>query len=93
MTLLELTTDLARFDSTHTIYAKEPWAPNSDAVAAAPDPDERLVPVELEAQGFRYFLEVSVAKEFSQGWQSTLKRPPIPMQLCERLIQYAVHDA
>jgi len=93
MTLLDLIKNLAKLDPELTIYAKKPWQLDSEAVAALPDPDERPVPPELEAQGFRYFLEVSVATEFAEGWRSTKLLPPTSKKLCDRLIQYAINDA
>lgn len=93
MTLLDLIKNLANLDPDLTIYAKKPWQPSSEAVATLPDPDENPVPPELEAQDFRYFLEVSVATEFAKGWRSTKLLPPSSKALCERLIQYAINDA
>ncbi len=93
MTLLHLINNLAQLDLDLTLYAKKPWQPTSEAVAALPDPDERPVPPELEAQGFHYFMEVSVATEFARGWRSTKFLPPSSRALCERLVQYAINDA
>ncbi len=92
MTLLEVTGSLASLDDASTIYAAEPWTPESAAVVAA-EPLGGGVPAEAGHLGCKYFLEVVIAREFLDGWKIHFAGTPTIAQQCERLIQYAVTDA
>ena len=92
MILLHVIEHLEALDQAHTIYAKQPWSPQSEAALASPPDSNALVPADLLAQGFSYFLEVSIAQEFLAGLGSTHALPSFQQQ-CERIIQYAVNDA
>jgi len=85
-TLLQITRRLQDLDPAQTIYAVEPWSPTAPA-AVAEEPDDGSVPVATESLRYRYFLEVSIAKEVIGGFQGT------PKEVCQRLIHYAVNDA
>lgn len=91
MSLLEVVRLLSSFPETDTIYASEPWSVESIAIVA-PEPEMEGLPAEA-GKGMSYFLEVSVAREFLDGWlMNQVKVPPVEAQ-CIRLIQYAITDA
>jgi hypothetical protein len=52
--------------------------------------DEALPP---EAEGKRYFLEVSTAREILEGWESHLPDQPPLSDCVERIVYYARFDA
>jgi hypothetical protein len=83
---------LDRLSKTSTIYAKAPWTCDSAAIAAE-EPEDGSVPAEARAQGFAYFLEVEIAKEFLEGWIESLAHTPSLQEICGRLIDYAIDDA
>ena len=83
---------LAEFDSEYTIYAVEPWTEQSEAIVAR-EPDGGDLPPELSDAGMKYFLEVSIAKEFIEDWLASLKEQPTRSSICQRLIDYAINDA
>jgi hypothetical protein len=43
--------------------------------------------------GYDYFLEIFIAREFLEDWKASLGAEPSMSQTCARLIQYAVNDA
>jgi hypothetical protein len=92
MKLRELIASLDRLNDDSAIYAMPPWTYDSAAIVAEESEDES-VPVEARAQGFEYFLEVWLAKEFLEGWIETLEHAPSLEEICERLIGYAIDDA
>ena len=73
-------------EQTETIYAQRPWTAASAAFVVKQPTDGRL-PEEAPAGGFIYFLEASIAQEFFGDWRSSFEEG------CDRLIQYAEHDA
>ena len=92
MQLSEVVSRLASWDQESTIYAAEPWTSESAAIIAA-EPVSGEVPEPAGQAGFEYFLEVFLAREFLEGWESTLGRTPTDEERCERLIRYAIEDA
>ena len=52
---MELTQKLYFQDSEKTIYAKKPWLPESE-VEIRVEPQDCLVPDDLEKKGYQYFL-------------------------------------
>lgn len=90
-----LTQILSRLDSLSelsTIYVAEPWSGDSVAIIAE-EPDCGGLPPEAQALGLKYFLEVSVARDFLEGWFSTLTERPPSDAICKRLVSYAITDA
>jgi hypothetical protein len=92
MILKDAVQHLQSLDQDGTIFATEPWTENSFVVV------ERVLETGLATtdavkRGFKYFLEVSIAEEFLQGWKANLGAEPSLKQQCARLIQYAIHDA
>lgn len=91
MKLMEVTRLIHQLDPEQTIYAKEPWCVDSEAVIAAEE-EGSLVPERLARQGFSYFLEVSIASEIIPDLSHV--QPSFTLeQWCERLIRYAENDA
>ena len=72
---------------------EKPWSESCDAVVASEDESGALVPTNLHTNGFSYFLEVDIAKQFLQDWLAPTPRAPTDGESCARLIQYAVNDA
>ncbi|MEI6786201.1 MAG: hypothetical protein WCQ21_35415 [Verrucomicrobiota bacterium] len=92
MKLIEIIRNLDTIDTGQTIYAAEPWTPSSEAIPVR-EPEAGNLPAEAQRLGLRYFLEVSVARDFLDGWVSNLGAHSTDEQKCARLIQYAVNDA
>lgn len=92
MTLLEITEKLGELDREVTIYAVEPWSPNSVAVVDV-EPQGGGVPADAARRGMSYFLEVFIAQDFVEDWQANLPKKPSAVERCQRLIGYAINDA
>jgi hypothetical protein len=92
MALMEVVENLATFDEAATIYAAAPWARDSKALIAD-EPESGGLPEQAKALGMRYFIEVTIARDFLEGWASSLDHAPSVEESCDRLIQYAVNDA
>ena len=92
MNLSDVLRDPEALDADGTIYAARPWTENSEAIVAH-EPEAGGLPVEAERLGLDYFLETFIAREFLEGWMSTLAEMPTLQQKCTRLISYAIHDA
>jgi hypothetical protein len=60
MRIVDIVADLAAHDEELTIYAKEPWSCDSEAVLAR-EPDAGGLPPEAAAIGATYFIEVESA--------------------------------
>ena len=95
MTLLKIIESIDRADladiglSEDVIYAREPWAFDSDAMIT-PAPDDNNVPEAAARLEMMYFLEVNIAKE-ALGWVAN-ELPSIE-EKCQRVIRYAIMDA
>jgi hypothetical protein len=87
MKLIQVIESVDDANEDETIYAVEPWSCDSEA-AVALEPDDGGLPVAVANRGMRYFLEVSIAKEFLESLDQTTSQAK-----CERLIQYALTDA
>jgi len=92
MKLGDVLSRLASLDQDATIYAAEPWMYESPAVVAT-EPDSGGIPEEAASRGFKYFLEVSLAGDFLEGWEATLVETPNTQERCDRIIRYAIDDA
>ncbi|MCP5016846.1 MAG: hypothetical protein GY938_16490 [Ketobacter sp.] len=91
MNLLEVISNLKRFNDEHTIYAQEPWTVSSlSQVEYEPDEGE---PEAVSKLNMSYFLEVDLAIEFLEGWLDSVGSKPSPEDVCNRLIEYAVNDS
>jgi len=92
MTLSDATRDLDKLPREHTIYAVRPWKPSSRAIVAE-EPSDGALPEAVSASDLAYFLEVSIARDFLSDWIASLPTAPSREEQCERLIDYAEHDA
>lgn len=92
MKLREVINQLDNFNSDYTVYAKQPWTPDSEAVVAM-EPDNGGIPDEAKKINAEYFLEIFLVQEFIEGWLSNLDEPPSETDKCFRLIEYAENDA
>jgi hypothetical protein len=90
--LIDLVAQLASLDPEATIYVAEPWACDSPAIVDKEPPTGGL-PDAAMRQGLKYFLEVFVARDFLDDWESSLDKTPTDQARCDRLIRYAVNDA
>lgn len=93
MRLIDVVAQLHVLDDAETIYAKEPWSESCDAVVAPEDEGGALVPPQLQPIGFRYFLEVAIAREVLHDWIESERGSMTDSEACARLLHYAVHDA
>ncbi|MGO8919869.1 MAG: hypothetical protein ACLQJR_28550 [Stellaceae bacterium] len=88
MTLLDVTQNLMTLDRDLTIYAAEPWTPESAAIL---DEQDERPGYSLDPKGDKtYFIEVFIAQDFLKEWVEE-GRPA--REMCERLIYYATYDA
>jgi hypothetical protein len=90
MKLIEAVQQLVKLDGDLTIYARDPWTQSSDTQLAVEGSEEEK---RTKTEGLRYFLEVSLAREFLDDWRSIQKKPQSDEQCCARLIEYATNDA
>lgn len=74
-----------------TIFAQQPWTPDSPAQVLNEDPINGLAP---GAPDLRYVLEVSMALEVLKVW-SRWRAGAVPSvkEAVEAVIHYATHDA
>jgi hypothetical protein len=91
-TLLDLTKHIEDLDDQAVLFVKEPWSPTSEAALYRLG-DDYAIPPEPQQMGFKYFIEVDIAKEFISGWLQNLNSTPSAEETCGRLIHYALHDA
>lgn len=91
MKLLEAIQRLPSLNAEHTIYATQPWTPSSDAEVMLEE-EGQLVPSELARHGYRYFLEVFIARDFVSDL-AQVEPADTPEQVCLRVIGYAENDA
>ena len=89
MTLYEIVAQLESVEDSLCIVAKRPWSKTSEAKLVSLT-EEYRIPEQVLAQGFEYFLEVSVAlDEVLQGLRVSLS----PDQRYEAVQFYAENDA
>ncbi|MHA8115615.1 hypothetical protein ACX122_21465 [Kosakonia cowanii] len=92
MTLSDLIDRLNSFEEEKTIYAKQPWHPDTIAIVSD-EPDEGGIPNEASKVGAEYFPEIFLAREFMENWTSHLDKEPTVEEKCLRLIKHAENDA
>jgi len=78
-------------DEDEVICAVKPFTEGSSAITIPHPASGRIS--DIERAGFSYFLEVSVAREFIEGWLSNKSLLPSIEEQCARLIHYAEFDA
>lgn len=91
-TLCDLLANLDELDAEATIYARPPWGPDAAALVEH-EPDQGGLPEKASNQGMTYFLEVFIAKELLEDWHSNQTTLPSKEETCNRIIEYAIHDA
>jgi hypothetical protein len=91
MTLLKLVEKLDELEEEDVLFAREKWAPESEA-AVFRLTEDYMAPEEPKRLGLKYFLEVHIALDVLDGF--ILEKPhATTRQKCQRLIEYAIHDA
>ena len=89
MNLLEITKQLHQENELSTILAKEPWNENSEIHIVKISEDS---PNELDINGYKYFLEIFVAKEIVPDLSKS-KDIGVLKEWCGKLIHFAINDA
>jgi hypothetical protein len=90
MRLGEAVASLESLDSDATIYAAEPWTPDSRAMVACEGTSEAVAAV---SGGMRYLREVRIAVDAVEVWSAwRAGRIPSADERCEAVIHYAVND-
>jgi hypothetical protein len=89
--LVDVIDRLSEFDGEDTIYASEPWTEESEAMVAR-EPNAGGLPPEASRAGLKYFLEISIARDFVEDWIPSLDARPTSA-VCQRVIDYAINDA
>lgn len=88
--LIDIVAKLHELDREDVIFVKPEWSANSEADVFRLTADCR-VPEEVTRLGFKYFLEVDVARQVMDEF---VNRPAATLKdRCERLIHYVTHDA
>jgi len=88
-TLRSLIAEINQLEPTYTIFAREPFTGDSDAVVYDTAPSYTY-PQEVIDSGLSYFLEVELAKDLIDG----LLGPDADLDTrVARVIHYAIHDA
>jgi hypothetical protein len=59
----------------------------------AREPPDGDLPLDAQAMGATYFIEVFIAADFLEDWIASERRPISARERCERLIEYAIRDA
>ncbi len=77
--------------SMRTICLRGPWSCDSEALIVPLDEEGRL-PADAQANGYKYFLEASVAREVLDVLQSR-PTPSSSADACRLLVHYAENDA
>jgi len=88
-TLLDMARNLLELDRELTIYAAEPWTPNSAAILAEQEGD-RAHSAAAAAKGMAYFIEVFIAQDFLDTWIKEKK--PSAEEICKNLIYCALDE-
>lgn len=92
ITLADAIQGLGFFEDDCTIYAVEPWTEDSQVIVTR-ELESDSASVETLELGAKYFLEVSIAREFLESWRENIDEEPTLSQQCLRLIHYAISDA
>lgn len=90
--LVEIVKELGSFGDEEDIYAREPWTPDSPAIVLN-RPESPGLPEEASNLGMVYFIAAFIAQEFLEDWVKAQSKKPTYREQCERLTQYAIHDA
>jgi hypothetical protein len=94
MALRDVVGKLARLDREATIYAQEPWTPDSPSLLRVQDPEAEYEPIVID--GHRCLLEVSIARDVVETyatWCADERRTPTHADEVRAVLHYATHDA
>jgi len=90
--LIDRIMELDSYSDEEDIYAEKPWSPKSPSIVV--DRPETLdIPEEAISKGMTYFIAAFIAREFLKDWVEMQNYESSLQEQCERLIQYAIHDA
>lgn len=92
LTLLEAVEQIESEDINATIYASEPWTPQSIAMIIEED-SAGGPPAAASASNLTYFIEVEIAQRFLEDLQGSAQRLKSSVDICRRLIADAEDDA
>lgn len=92
MTLSDIVLDLDDLDPEQTIYVREPWQIESEALVAY-EPEDGGMPDSVRILNLSYFIEVGIAREFIQDWQASIVTQASLEQKIDRLIDYVHNDS
>ncbi|WP_076859697.1 hypothetical protein [Bradyrhizobium mercantei] len=90
MTLRELLTSRHDWTEEEVIYVVEPWSPDAEAllISEAPSATDSIF---RSGKHYAYFLEGFVAREFLDDLGASTS--DVSLEVCGRLIRYAIDDA
>jgi hypothetical protein len=91
LTPLDAIRNLSLLDADGVICASEPFTEESEVMIVPMPESGRLI--EMGGSGFKYFLEVSIAREFLEDLVTSAMEVPTLPEKCSRLIYYAIFDA
>jgi hypothetical protein len=80
-------------DAVPTIFASEPWTPDSRAIVIEFEGETVEPPPQARDLGCTYLIEVFIAQEFLAGLPDVAGQDPTPEEKCMSLIEYAINDA
>lgn len=92
MKLSDAIINVFELDDDATVYAVEPWGPDSE-VALVRHPGTEGVPELVVEAGMTYFLEVHIVQQFLEDWITPLREKPTLPAIVQRVIDYAINDA
>lgn len=92
MKLTDLIKDIENIDQESIIFQEDIENPSSDIILSfAEEGDEGIK--EEEGRKYHYLIEVFLAKEFVEDWESSLDYVPSIEEKAKRLYDYAINDA
>jgi hypothetical protein len=90
MILKDLLLSRHRWTDDETVYVAQPWSCDAEAILVSPAP-ATTEPVMRSGQSYEYFLEGFIARDFIDDLGAPSSS--ISVEVCERLIRYAIYDA
>lgn len=90
--LIDRIMEFDSYSDEEDIYAKMPWSPDSPSIILE-RPETPDIPEEAISEGMSYFIAAFIAREFLKDWVEMQNYESSFQEQCERLIQYAIHDA
>jgi hypothetical protein len=87
MQLFEVISKLNELPDETFICVRRPWARDAETLLV-PYPTDLRIPAEILAQGYEYFLEVSIAREILEDFPQ-----PLSERAVDFVLYYAEYDA